>query len=131
MAIKGKGVTILIVDDNVDFHTIATALFRRLGYSVKSLFVGDTLLVLSMAASCDIVLVDVDLPGDSGVDICQSIKADPRTAGIPVILISGNADIEILCPLSKSDACLLKPFSSTEIAAQVKKLLAKAIETEH
>lgn len=114
---------ILIVDDNLDFHTVATAALQRIGYEVKSLFEGQGKSVCRMAATCDIVLLDIDLPGESGIEISKQIKSDPTCRGIPIILITGNADADHLCEQSGADACLPKPFSSAELIRQVELLL--------
>src|ERR1044072_827697 len=98
--------TILIVDDNVDFHLVATAALERTGYEVKSLYKGTGNSVCQVAADCDIILLDVDLPEHSGIEICNDLKRDIRCALIPVVLITGNADIEVLCKKSGADACL-------------------------
>jgi CheY-like chemotaxis protein len=127
MVIDENNRTILIIDDNLDFHTVVTAVFRRLGYTVRSLFEGDKQQVCAIAASCDIILLDVDLPGDSGIDICKSIRSDPECASIPIILITGNTDLDRIYAQSKADACLLKPFSCGVLASQVEKLLGNAI----
>lgn len=124
MAIKENRI-IFIVDDNVDFHTVAAAVFKKSGYIVKSFFEGKLQEIKSICPSCDLILLDVALPGDSGIDICRSIKDDPRSAHIPVILITGNADTDDLCAKSKADACLRKPFSSAELVRQVEQHLEK------
>lgn len=115
--------TILIVDDNKNFHTVATAMLERSGYHVKSLYEGASKHVHTLAMDCDTILLDVDLPGENGIDICKRIKRDARCFAIPVILITGNADIDMLCLGSGADACLVKPFTSAKLITDVERLL--------
>jgi CheY-like chemotaxis protein len=118
-----KEATILIVDDNVDFHTVATATLERSGYHVKSLYEGRNKHIRALALDCDIILLDVDLPGENGLDICKRIRSDPRCAAIPIILITGNSDVDTFCTQSGADACLVKPFPSTKLLMEVERLL--------
>jgi two-component system, OmpR family, alkaline phosphatase synthesis response regulator PhoP len=118
-----KDATVLIVDDNFDFHTVATAVLEQTGYHVRSLYEGPGKYVCKFAADCDLILLDVDLPGDSGIDICRQLKTDPQCTRIPVILITGNADIDVLFIQSGADVCLSKPFSSTVLLKEVERLL--------
>lgn len=118
-----KDATILIVDDNVDFHTVATAALERAGYLVRSLYEGPVEQICEVAIDCDIILLDVDLPGESGINICKHIKSDPLCDMIPVILITGNADIDAICGESGADAWLVKPFSSAALLNEIERLL--------
>jgi len=123
-----KEATILIVDDNKDFHTVATAMLERSGYHVKSLYEGGSKHVRMLALDCDIILLDVDLPGENGVEICKRIKSDPLCFMIPVILITGNADIDAFCLQSGADACLVKPFTSINLIMEIERLLMNGNE---
>jgi CheY-like chemotaxis protein len=105
------GKTILIIDDDQDFHMLVGSMLRNSGYRVRSLFEGTTNAVSRLAKKSDMVLLDIELPGDSGVDIGKRLKADPSTANIPVILISGHTELDALFVASQANACLQKPFS--------------------
>lgn len=118
--------TVLIVDDNHDLHTILTAALKRVGYGVKSFFEGKPKEICELAASCDVLLLDIDLPGEDGVHISQDVKKMPSCAHVPIILISGNADVNKLCLQSKADACLLKPFSTNDLLEKISSLTQAA-----
>lgn len=119
-----KDITILIVDDNVDFHTVATATLERNGYQVRSLYYGQLEIIFASAASCNIMLLDVDLPGTKGTEITQHMKASDQFSSLPIILISGNADLETLSKKSRADGYLGKPFSGPQLLSEVERLLA-------
>lgn len=115
--------TILIVDDDQDFHLLVGSVLRSSGYNVKSLFEGAVSRIVSAAKNCDIVLLDIQLPGDSGVDIGRQLKSDPRTEKTPVILISGHTDGEQLFIMSHADAFIPKPFVLSGLLIKIKELL--------
>ena len=118
-----KEATILIIDDNRDFHTVATTMLERSGYRVKSLYEVGNKNVNTLTMDCDIILLDVDLPGESGIDICKRMKSDPDSHHVPIILITGNADIDALCLQSGANACLVKPFTSAKLIMEIERLL--------
>lgn len=118
-----KDITILIVDDNFDFHTVATATLQRYGYHVMSLYHGNLKNILLAASDCDILLLDIDLPDNPGTDISRQIKSHPEFHHLPIILISGNADLESLSNESAADGYLGKPFSGAQLVTEVERLL--------
>jgi DNA-binding response OmpR family regulator len=122
-----KDITILIVDDNVDFHTVATAVLARNGYQVISLYQGEFENILAAARNCDILLLDVDLPSACGTNISRQLKSNQQVHDLPIILISGNADLEILCMEAAADGYLGKPFSGIQLINEVERLLELVI----
>ena len=71
----------------------------------------------------DVIVLDVMLPDESGLDLCRELKADPETAGIPIVLLSGSIE---LAPRQATeagaDAFLAKPFSPLQLVAVVERL---------
>jgi CheY-like chemotaxis protein len=118
-----KDFTILIVDDNVDFHTVATATLKRVGYNVLSLYHGEMDYVFESAELCHLILLDVDLPVTKGTEITRQLKSSAQFSAIPIILISGNADLAALWKTSLADSYLGKPFSSPELISEVQRFL--------
>ncbi|HEY0740492.1 MAG TPA: response regulator [Chryseosolibacter sp.] len=102
--------TVLIVEDNLDFHMLTKLALNKCGYKVESLFDGRMKDVLNKLLTCDIVLLDVDLPSANGTDISNGIRSNPATHHIPIIMITGNAEGPSLCNKAHADACLIKPF---------------------
>jgi cyclic di-GMP phosphodiesterase len=68
----------------------------------------------------DVIILDVNMPGSSGIEFCDELKSNPRTAGIAVALLTGRAT-EALNG-HKADALLKKPFSPLELLALVERL---------
>jgi DNA-binding response OmpR family regulator len=106
------GKTVLIIEDNIDFHILTKVILVKNGFEVKSLFDGKLHDVFTFAAGCHIILLDVDLPSQSGAEISRQLKNNSETRQIPVIMMTGNAEGENICLQAGADACLIKPFPS-------------------
>jgi CheY-like chemotaxis protein len=119
--------TILIVEDNLDFHMLTKLALKKCGYKVESLFDGKLKDVLKKILTCDIVLLDVDLPSESGSSISSGIKSDPRTNHIPIIMITGNAEGPEICTKAHADACLIKPFPFASLLQTIEKVFTAQI----
>jgi two-component system, OmpR family, phosphate regulon response regulator PhoB len=116
---------ILIIDDDRDFHLLVGGVLRRSGYEVKSLFEGTIYPAKKIARKCDMVLLDIELPGGSGIDVGKKLKSDSTTQNIPIILISGHTDGEKLFVESNANAYMEKPFVLSRLVAKIKELFQK------
>jgi DNA-binding response OmpR family regulator len=115
--------TILIIDDDVDFQFMVGNMLRTSGYSVKSLLEGKVNSALSTARGCDMVLLDIELPGVSGVDVGKELKASPDTLNIPIILVSGHSECDKMFVESGANLLIKKPFSLSGLLTKIKELL--------
>src|SRR5277367_234986 len=79
--------TVLCVDDNEDALLSLQLLLTLENYRVRQSSSGAV--ALELAGEADVVVLDVQLPDMSGVEVCQRIKSDPFTRFVPVILVSG------------------------------------------
>ncbi|OVE76422.1 hypothetical protein BVX98_06140 [bacterium F11] len=76
----------------------------------------------------DAVILDLKLPGINGFRICEELRGDPRTRGIPVIVVSGswkNAEDRIRSIEAGADDFLTKPFDAQELMARIKRMLQR------
>jgi response regulator RpfG family c-di-GMP phosphodiesterase len=112
--------TILIIDDDMDFHTLISRWLINSGYSVKSLFDGSIKDVYRAASQCDMVLLDIELPTVDGVEVGRKLKSNPKTMGIPVIMISGHTDGDKLFHEARANHFIQKPFSLNLLLNKVK-----------
>ncbi len=91
---------ILVVDDN---HAHCYALAKRLtkmGFQVRQAFDGYSALRGSRGYP-DLIMMDINMPGIDGFEVCRRLKQDPTSAHIPVILFSATVDVEASRPLAR------------------------------
>ena len=116
---EAPGLILLVDDDEAKRYVLATWL-RRAGHTVTEALTGQQALELVDAA--ELVLLDVNLPDISGFEVCRLIKADPRTAAIPVVQVSATA-IEVADRAhgltQGADAYLVEPTEPAELLATV------------
>jgi len=84
--------TILIADDDSDLVDALAMRCRQLGLSVFVAYDGLTALTLLNQQSPDLVCLDVNMPGGSGMAVCEMLASDPNHAEIPVIIYTGRSD---------------------------------------
>lgn len=118
--------TVLVVDDVPTKRYILSSWLRRAGHRVLEAGGGEEALAAVGLLRPDLVILDVRMPDMSGFEVCEKIKADPLTASIPVIQVSGNA----ITPADRAeglergaDAYLSEPIQPDEFAATVRATL--------
>lgn len=122
---------ILIVDDEHDLCDILTYNLRANGYTTLSAYSAEEAQKTNIA-NCDLLLLDVMLPGMSGFDFAKQLKADPLTAQIPIIFLTAkDTEDDTLTGFGiGADDYISKPFSVREVIARVKAVLKRSTRTE-
>jgi signal transduction histidine kinase/CheY-like chemotaxis protein len=114
------GARVLIADDNRDMREYVKRLLGR-KYKVTAVEDGEEAMAAALAHPPDLVLTDVMMPRMDGFQLLRSLRADPVTAAIPVIMLSaragGEAEFEGL--EAGADDYLVKPFTARELMARV------------
>jgi PAS domain S-box-containing protein len=116
--------TVLCVDDNEDALLSMRLLLTLENYNVRESSSGA--LALTLAGEADVVVLDVQLPDMSGVEVCQRIKSDPATRFVPVILVSGyftRTEDKVEGFAGGGDVYLTKPVDPRELVGQIDALL--------
>ena len=118
--------TILIADDEPNIRQLVAFTLRRRGYIILEAGDGTTALEQIREQIPDLVILDVMMPGLTGIAVVQQLAAEPATAAIPVILLSAKGQgVEIEEGLaSGARLYLVKPFSPRELAERVAEVLA-------
>ncbi|KFN50177.1 ATP-binding response regulator [Arenimonas composti] len=107
------GLTVLVVDDNVDAAQILREVVEMGGHRAVMAFDGETALALARAEKPDIALLDLGLPGLSGYELARAFRGEPELKGMQIVAISGyatQADRELSAE-SGFDAHLAKPLA--------------------
>lgn len=82
--------TVAVVEDNADNRLLVRAILGE-AYDVRELASGDAALAAFATAAPDLVLLDVSLPGLSGLEVLARLRADPRLAHLPVVALTAHA----------------------------------------
>ncbi len=117
---------VLIVEDEESLLKLETILLTVKGFEVIGAFTGKMAIDKIGVEAFDLVLLDIMLPDIDGFEVCRQIRKDPRTAAIPVIMLTGKKtqndhDKGVLCG---ANAYLVKPFKSAMIIDEINKQLA-------
>ncbi|MCV7279952.1 SpoIIE family protein phosphatase [Mycolicibacterium flavescens] len=120
----GIGATprVLIADDNADMRDYVARLLRNDGYLVDAVTDGQSALDAIRAGTPDMVVSDVMMPRLDGLQLVAALRADPRTAAVPVLLLSARAGQEAAIDglQAGADDYLVKPFAAAELLARVR-----------
>ncbi|HET9517127.1 MAG TPA: response regulator, partial [Actinoplanes sp.] len=82
---------ILLAEDEPDIRQLVTFKLERAGFAVTSVTDGPAALRAAAADTPDLALLDVRMPGVSGLDVCRELRADPRTVDMPIIMVTARS----------------------------------------
>ena len=113
---------ILVTDDDPGIGDILKIIFETAGYNVQLITNGDDLLNDQFEIP-DLFLLDKQLSGVDGIDICRYLKGQKTTSHLPVIMISANPNIGKLSEEAGADAYIEKPFEVKYLLEMVKRYI--------
>jgi DNA-binding response OmpR family regulator len=121
--------TVLIADDDADHRELLALALGRLGYEVVAVDDGEAALLAIEAGGIDAVLLDVRMPGTSGIEMCRRLRADPVTADLPIMLVSADVMGERITAgmHAGADDYLAKPYHRAELGARLGSLLQRRV----
>ena len=113
---------VLVADDNADMREYLVRLLRGAGYQVEAVTDGRRALDLIRTDLPDLVVSDVMMPRLDGLALVAALRADPRTAAVPVLLLSARAGQEASIEglRAGADDYLVKPFAAADLLARVR-----------
>jgi DNA-binding response OmpR family regulator len=119
-------VTVLVADDDPDIIRFVEVNLRLEGYQVAVARNGEQALDKALTLQPDLVLLDVRMPGIDGFEVCARLRADPRGAAIPVILLTANIPVtgdHQRAHEVDADDFVVKPFDPGNLMARVRALV--------
>lgn len=115
--------TILVIDDQADERAIQRAMLTHLGYEVREAPDGERGLEAAMESRPDLILLDVAMPRMDGFEVCRTLRADPRTASVPVLFFTASVagELEARAREAGGAGVLVKPVDPRDVAEAVRR----------
>ncbi|WP_433610041.1 response regulator transcription factor [Dactylosporangium sp. CA-139114] len=118
---------ILVADDDMDIRDLVAFKLEQAGYEVVAVDNGPAALTAATENPPDLVVLDVMMPGMSGIDVCRQLRQEQGTKALPIILLTARAqegDVEVGFGAGADDY-IVKPFSPRELVSRVEAVLAR------
>ncbi|HHL41921.1 MAG TPA: response regulator [Candidatus Bathyarchaeota archaeon] len=112
---------ILVVDDENDILEMTSIMLSSSGHEVQTASDGETALEIVSNNPIDLIILDAVMPGMHGLDVCRTLKRDPKTRAIPIIIFSalGTGVDMMLDDHDKANAYISKPFTRKVLLEKV------------
>ena len=117
--------SILVVDDDPEIVTLLSTRLGKRGYKIMTASDGAKALELAKQDKPDLVLLDVMMPGKSGWEVARTLKQDPVTSSVKIVMVTaiGEKTNEITAPIYGADAHIDKPFEFDKLEKVISQLL--------
>ena len=121
---------VLIVEDDGDIAALISLYVEKAGYASERVSDGVQALTRARETAPDLVILDLMLPGLNGLEVCKALRADNRTAALPILMLTarGEESERILGLDVGADDYVVKPFSPNELMARVRALLRRTVQ---
>jgi DNA-binding response OmpR family regulator len=118
---------VLVVDDEPDAVELVKFNLKGAGFDVVTAADGEEALTKARTVLPDVIVLDLMIPEVDGLEVCKILRRDPRTVGIPIIMLTAKAaEIDRVLGLELgADDYVTKPFSPRELVARVKAVLRR------
>jgi two-component system, OmpR family, alkaline phosphatase synthesis response regulator PhoP len=125
-------VRILVAEDDRDIADLIAHYLRKQGWEPHIVATGDEAVAYARRHSVDLVVLDLMLPGLSGLEVCRLLRGDKTTEALPIIMVTARAEeTDRIVGLDiGADDYLAKPFSPNELVARVRALIRRSKRAE-
>lgn len=112
---------ILIVDDKPENIRFLSEFLSEQGYQVRKAINGQAALIAARSLPPNLILLDINMPGMSGYEVCEQLKADAKTCTVPVIFLSAGSDVTAKVKAFQAGGVdyITKPFQLEEVLARI------------
>ena len=119
------GARLLVVDDDPELRELTQAYLEQQGFQVATVDSGEAMDVYLQENTCDLLILDLMLPGEQGLDIAMRLKA---SSNLPIIIVSAQGDdVDRIVGLEVgADDYVSKPFNPRELLARVRAVLRRS-----
>jgi DNA-binding response OmpR family regulator len=123
---------ILVAEDDHDIAELISHYLKKAGWTAQVAPAGDQALAYIRNHPVDVVILDLMLPGMSGLDVCRALRADDATSDLPIIMLTARAEeTDRIRGLEMgADDYVAKPFSPNELVARVRAVTRRARKGE-
>lgn len=120
--------TVLVADDDADIRDLVAFKLEQAGLTVLAVGDGQTAVETARIHLPTLAVLDVSMPGLSGIDVCRMLRSDPSTAGMRIVMLTARVqeqDVEGGFSAGADDY-VTKPFSPRELVSRIQALLTRA-----
>jgi DNA-binding response OmpR family regulator len=124
---------VLVVEDEPDIRDLVAQQLQRAGFRARTAASGEEGVDLAMRLQPSAVILDIMLPGISGTEVCRRLRLDPRTAGVPILMLSarGEEADKVVGFSVGADDYVTKPFSVRELVMRVQAAVRRGGVTDN
>lgn len=124
---------IVVADDDIDIRELVEFKLTAMGHEIVAVADGAAAVLACQAQRPDLAVLDVMMPGMSGLEAVRLMRADPALADLPVVLLTARAqEADVATGFEfGADDYITKPFSPRELAKRVDSLLARESPDSH
>jgi PleD family two-component response regulator len=121
----GRPARVLVADDDPVNRELIEEICRSEGFEVEGVDTGDRALATAQTGAFDLLLLDVTMPGTGGLEVCRALKSDPRTAAVPVMIVSASTEDAVRDRATELGAAafISKPFRIFELSQRMRAAL--------
>jgi two-component system phosphate regulon response regulator PhoB len=125
--LRGEGSRVLLVDDDPDLRDVVAAMLEAVGLTVSAVGSAEEALELSRLDPPNLLVLDWNLPGMSGLDLCKLLRADAALRHLPLMFLTAHSSTQDMVEAfaAGADDYVVKPFRAAELGARIFGLLRR------
>jgi twitching motility two-component system response regulator PilH len=125
LRLAASGIRALVVDDSPTIRAVLGKMLAQEGYAVQKAVDGETAIELARTEQPELIFLDIVLPGINGFAVLRTLRHDPLTRHIPIVMISGNpqATEQLYVQRFGADDFIKKPFGQHEVQRSIDQLV--------